>query len=98
MQTPVFVDLFCGAGGLSLGAKLAGFRVAAALDIDPNVCATYAANFPETPLLCTDIREVSPSDLLDRIPEGRIDVLAAGPCCQRFSTHRKRDPKDPRNF
>ncbi len=98
MQKPVFVDLFCGAGGLSLGAKLAGFRVGAALDIDPNVCATYAANFPDTPLLRADIREISPSDILRRLPGRRIDVLAAGPCCQGFSTHGKRDRNDPRNF
>ncbi len=98
MQTPVLVDLFCGAGGLSLGAKLAGLKIGAALDFDANVCATYAANFPETPLLCADIRDVSPHDILRRIPEQRIDILAAGPCCQGFSTHGKRDPEDPRNF
>jgi DNA (cytosine-5)-methyltransferase 1 len=98
LMQPILVDLFCGAGGLSLGARLAGFKIGAALDIDPNVCGTYAANFQDTPVICADIRELSGSDILRAIPEHRVDVLAAGPCCQGFSTHGKRDRQDPRNF
>ncbi len=95
---PIFVDLFCGAGGLSYGAKLAGFKIGAALDKDPLACATYKANFPDVPVICADIQSMTASKLLSSVPDGRIDVLAAGPSCQGFSTHGKRDPRDARNF
>lgn len=98
MEPFIFVDIFCGAGGLSLGAKFAGFKLGAALDKDPRACGTYKANFPEVRILCTDIEDVSASDILSVIPEGRVDVLAAGPSCQGFSTHGKRNPQDERNF
>jgi DNA (cytosine-5)-methyltransferase 1 len=40
------IDLFCGAGGLTLGARMAGFRVLFGVDIDPWACQTYRANNP----------------------------------------------------
>lgn len=97
------VDLFCGCGGLTVGLKKAGFRVAGAVDIDPLSVKTYTANHPEVRVLRTDIRELEPSELLEEIglEVGRLDLLAGCPPCQGFSTIRTMNGrvrvKDPRN-
>jgi DNA (cytosine-5)-methyltransferase 1 len=74
------VDLFCGAGGLSLGLKKAGFIAKLALDLDPAAGATYAANFPGVRFMNEDIRTVRWTAL-----RGAIDLVAGGPPCQPFS-------------
>ena len=48
---PVGIDLFDGAGGLSLGFEQAGFDVAAAVEIDQVHCAVHKYNFPETAVI-----------------------------------------------
>jgi DNA (cytosine-5)-methyltransferase 1 len=93
--SPKAIDLFCGAGGLSLGLSWAGFDVVASVDNDPHSLATFEANHPSTRSLLADIREIQGRDL---ISGGELDLLAAGPCCQGFSTHGKRWADDPRNF
>lgn len=93
--SPKAVDLFCGAGGLSLGLSWAGFDVVASVDNDPHGLATFEANHPSTRPLLADIREIKGADLTSG---GELDLLAGGPCCQGFSTHGKRWADDPRNF
>jgi DNA (cytosine-5)-methyltransferase 1 len=90
---PTVIDLFCGAGGLTLGFVRAGFRPVLAVDSDAASCATYAAN------LCTD---GTASHVLHRPIEHVRDfeaaqVIVGGPPCQGFSALGKRDPHDPRN-
>ena len=46
-ERPAVIDLFCGVGGLTLGAARAGFAVVAAVDNDPRTERTFRANFPE---------------------------------------------------
>jgi DNA (cytosine-5)-methyltransferase 1 len=94
---PVAVDLFSGAGGLSLGLTQAGFDVRLGLDNDKHALATYEANHPGKALLA-DVREVSGTDLLEEAGVSSVDLLAGGPSCQGFSTHGKRLADDPRNF
>lgn len=97
---PLAVDLFCGAGGMSLGFEQAGFDVVAAVDNDPIHCAVHEYNFPESTTLCRDVREVSGQELkriaVQRGGQG-IAVVFGGPPCQGFSLIGKRALDDPRN-
>lgn len=91
------VDLFCGAGGLSFGFELAGFKVVAAVDSDPVAGATYRLQNPNVPLFTEDVRNLKGKQLLEAAG-GPVDLVIGGPSCQGFSTHGKRDANDPRNF
>lgn len=84
--TKVAVDLFSGGGGLTQGLKEAGFMVCAAVELDASACETYSANHPETILYQRDIREITGSELLKTSPTGKIDLIAACPPCQGFSS------------
>jgi DNA (cytosine-5)-methyltransferase 1 len=77
------VDLFSGAGGMSLGAQLSGVKIAMAIESDPYACATYAANHKNVSLLNKDIRTVCAIKLPSR---RKPVVLFGGPPCQGFST------------
>lgn len=95
------VDLFCGAGGLSLGFKLAGYEVLLGLDADWDAIRTYTFNNPEAAWICKDIRKLSMRELLDTIPieRGGIDLVVAGIPCEGYSLlNRRYDPSDPRNY
>jgi len=97
---PLAIDLFCGAGGLSLGFAQAGFNIVAAIDSDPVNIATYGQNFPSTTVICDDISRLSAPDIRRAagLSEGQpIDVVFGGPPCQGFSLIGKRDITDPRN-
>lgn len=81
-----FVDLFCGAGGLSLGfEKTDKFNCVFAIDTDENAYKTYKKNFPETTILKTKIEELSDNELIDLARNNKIHVVAGGPPCQAFS-------------
>ena len=92
------IDLFSGAGGLSLGLSQAGFKVAAALDNDPVAVASYKLNVGDH-ADAGPIEEVSAADLLTRagVGRGELTLLAGGPPCQGFSLQRRGDRDDPRN-
>ena len=53
---PNVIDLYSGAGGLSLGATRAGFNVVSAVEIDPHAMASHRTNFPHTNHIQRDIR------------------------------------------
>jgi DNA (cytosine-5)-methyltransferase 1 len=103
--TPIAVDFFAGAGGLSRGLKNAGFDVLVANEIHPDPCKTYQSNYPETNVLCEDIREVSSKEIVELAEDsahegldvGDIDLVAGGPPCQGFSTAGEKQRDDPRN-
>ena len=83
----VGVDLFAGAGGMSLGARMAGIDVRLAVEMDPHAAATYARNHPDTRLIVDDVANVGKID----VPKKRnISVLLGGPPCQGFSTSNQR--------
>ena len=73
------IDLFCGAGGLSLGLERAGFRSVLGLDLNKDACATYRRSFPGT-----EVRQESITGIGFRQWRG-ADLIAGGPPCQPFS-------------
>mgnify|MGYP000014571588 CR=1 FL=1 len=94
-------DLFCGAGGLSLGFREAGFEVLFGLDVDWDAMYTYIKNDPGVAWLNKDIRKVSVNEILDvaGIEKGGFDVVVAGIPCEGYSLlNRRYDPSDPRNY
>lgn len=92
------VDLYCGAGGLSLGLKRAGFNVVAGVEIDPEIAKTYEANHPTVKLIKRDIREVKGKEIFELTGLDEIDLIAGCPPCQGFSSlTSKYKRKDPRN-
>jgi len=81
------VDVFSGAGGMSLGAQLSGVKVAIAIESDRYACATYAANHKNVAIINKDIRSVRSIKLASR---RKPLVLFGGPPCQGFSTSNQR--------
>ncbi|CAJ2377685.1 MAG: DNA (cytosine-5-)-methyltransferase [Arenicellales bacterium IbO2] len=59
------VDFFCGAGGMTQGMKMAGLRVLAGIDIDPECEGTYRTNHPNSEFLLKDIKKL-PSNFLKK--------------------------------
>lgn len=108
-RRPVAVDLFAGAGGLSLGLEQAGFDVVASVEYDPVHATTHAFNFPLSEVLCADVSHLSVDVLKEAVHQGcashnpdqewdgEIDLVAGGPPCQGFSWIGKRQVDDARN-
>ena len=96
---PKIIDLFAGAGGISLGAARAGFDIAAAVELDPFAIETHIKNFPKSVHLRDDVSELSGEGLLKSagLKKGQLDGLVGGPPCQGFSTMGRRDVDDSRN-
>lgn len=94
------VDLFCGAGGLSLGFKQCGFKTVFANDFERLCIETYTYNHPEISterVVCGDIRKIA--DKIKTYVSEKVDVVIGGPPCQGFSSANKhhRVIDDPRN-
>lgn len=87
------VDLFCGAGGLSVGLAEAGFKVIAGVEFNAVAAKTYRVNHPKSRLYERDIREISVEDFLreNNLKPGDLDLLAGCPPCQGFSTQGTRN-------
>ncbi|WP_424814530.1 DNA cytosine methyltransferase [Roseococcus sp. YIM B11640] len=93
------IDLFAGAGGMSLGFEQAGFEIAAAVEIDPIHCAVHKFNFPNTVVIPNSVAELSGADIrrLAGLGDREIDCVFGGPPCQGFSMIGHRVLDDPRN-
>jgi len=99
MTRPIGIDLFAGAGGLSLGFEQAGFDIIASVDIDPIHCAIHKFNFPNCVTICKSVVDLTGDELRYRATIGQtdIDVVIGGPPCQGFSLMGKRSLDDSRN-
>ncbi|MFN7526152.1 MAG: DNA cytosine methyltransferase, partial [Dolichospermum sp.] len=96
---PIAVDLFAGAGGMTLGFEQAGFDVLTSVEIDPIHCAIHQFNFPFWTVLCKSVEETTGEEIRNssQIANQEIDVVFGGPPCQGFSLIGKRSFDDPRN-
>jgi|TARA_B110000259_G_scaffold144507_1_gene162764 DNA (cytosine-5)-methyltransferase 1 len=81
-----FIDLFCGAGGLSLGFERAGFKCVGAIDISKACINTHKLNFPDCVSINTDISKINPREFSKEIGNKKIDLVIGGPPCPTFST------------
>lgn len=80
-----YIDLFSGAGGMSLGFDQVGFNNIFSIDIEPRFCETYKTNFPKHNLIQKDISKLSNEEIKSLIGNQIIDVIIGGPPCQGFS-------------
>ena len=101
------LDLFCGAGGLSLGFEISNrFRVVGAIDNWKYACETFRHNHPNLAnrkVLCSDLSEAigeNSAEYLAALPYKKddIEVILGGPPCQGMSLAGKRLNNDPRNM
>jgi len=82
-RKPTFVDLFCGAGGLSLGFQKAGFKHLLGIDILPKMCDTYSKNIGKCKV--ADVKKLRRRDILKEIGGQKVDIVVGGPPCQGFT-------------
>lgn len=96
---PIGIDLFAGAGGMSLGFEQAGFDVVAAVEVDPVHCAVHKFNFPDTAVIARSVVGLSAAEirLAAGIGDRIVDCVFGGPPCQGFSLIGSRTLDDPRN-
>lgn len=97
---PTSIDLFCGAGGMTLGFEQAGFDVLAAFDLEAFNVATQKSNFPDTQAIAADLSKHTGESLreLAKLNNAEIDVVFGGPPCQGFSFGGRQNVDDERNL
>lgn len=102
VPSPRVIDLFCGCGGMTLGAKQAGFNVLAGVDNDWHAIETYRRNFGEDAGYAVDLTELGPKQFgeYSNLKPEELELLIGGPPCQGFSKNvprKYRFLEDPRN-
>lgn len=96
---PNVIDLFAGAGGLSLGAARAGFNISAAVEVDTHAMDSHRANFPHAVHIQRDIMTLNGQELLRLagIHQEELTGIIGGPPCQGFSSIGHGNVNDFRN-
>lgn len=103
-KNPIGIDLFSGAGGLSLGFEKAGFDICYVIENEKNAAETYRRNREKKPDLIVDTRDINkikPAEILKilGLKNGDLDIVIGGPPCQGFSSSnmRTRNLANPQN-
>jgi len=100
---PKVLDLFCGAGGLSVGFNASGYQIVGGVDNNEVAVRSFTSNMPEAKGMVRDLRKSTYKDLANLVGSSGVDVIVGGPSCQGFSTSgglsraSGRDDNDPRN-
>lgn len=100
---PTVLDLFSGAGGISVGFAEAGYRIVGGIDNFQQAALSFEANIPGARGLVRDLRVNDFSDVRELVGSQGVDVIVGGPSCQGFSTsgglsrNSGRNQDDPRN-
>ncbi len=86
-KNPIAISLFSGMGGLDLGLKKAGYKIAVQLDIDHHCIETLKTNWPRVPKIQEDIAFLTARKILSKanLSKRKVDLIAGGPSCQPFS-------------
>lgn len=94
------IDLFAGAGGLSLGAIRAGFNLVAAIELDSNAIETHMMNFHDVLHIQEDITKLNGAKILElvNLSQDQVAGIIGGPPCQGFSNIGQRRIDDNRNL
>ena len=81
------ISTFAGGGGSSTGYRLAGGKILCINEFVQEARNTYNENYPDTPILPDDIKELTGQHLLDAagIKAGEVDILDGSPPCSAFS-------------
>lgn len=91
------IEIFSGAGGLSLGAEMAGINIKYAIEMNPSAAKTFKRNHKKAHVYCEDIRQIDPSL---EFKKDEIFIVMGGPPCQGFSLSntKTRNLENPNNF
>lgn len=93
-----FIDLFSGAGGMSCGLEMAGFKCLLGVDCDAKAIETFQLNHQKAKTIIGDLREISIDTIQEAVGYDKIDLICGGPPCQGFSTIGQNNHQDQRNF
>ena len=92
------IDIFSGAGGLSLGAEMAGIRISHAVEINQSAAKTFLRNHKGAMVHQRDIKDIKSTELESK--DKPAFIIMGGPPCQGFSMSntRTRNMKNSKNF
>lgn len=95
MEAVRAIDLFCGAGGSSWGARLAGAEIVAGCDLSPLAGRIFSKNFPEARFYESRLEDLDPKRLSRKV--GSVDLMLASPECTNHSPAKGKGPRCERS-